>query len=101
MAGIIASKLIRSDDEVAYGDSGFVGIQKRPEIKEKEHFASIDYRTITAIWNVSPSINSDSICIIGVSNILLPPILNHILSTLAKLHLVSSSYSVPDLLYPN
>ena len=27
----VASKLIRSDDEVVYGDSGFVGIQKRPD----------------------------------------------------------------------
>ena len=33
----VASKLIRSDDEVVYGDSGFVGIQKRPEIKEKKY----------------------------------------------------------------
>ena len=30
----VASKLIRSDDEVVYGGSGFVGIQKRPEIKK-------------------------------------------------------------------
>lgn len=42
----VASKLIRSDDEVVYGDSGFVGIQKRPEIKENEHLASIDYRIV-------------------------------------------------------
>ena len=42
----VASKLIRSDDEVVYGDSGFVGIQKRPKIKENEHLASIDYRIV-------------------------------------------------------
>jgi|GEM_PF-873547 len=42
----VASKLIRSDDEVVYGDSGFVGIQKRLEIKENEHLASIDYRIV-------------------------------------------------------
>ena len=35
----VASKLIRSDDEVIYGDSGFVGIEKRPEVKEDEHLA--------------------------------------------------------------
>ena len=46
MAGIIASKLIRSDDEVVYGDSGFVGIQKRLEIKGDEHISSIDYRIV-------------------------------------------------------
>mgnify|MGYP004683538905 FL=1 len=32
--------------QVVYGDSGFVGIQKRPEIKENEHLASIDYRIV-------------------------------------------------------
>ena len=43
----VASKLlIRSDDEVVYGDSGFVGIQKRSEIKENEHLASIGYRIV-------------------------------------------------------
>ena len=42
----VASKLIRSDDEVVYGDSGFVGIEKRPEIKENEHLACIDYRIV-------------------------------------------------------
>ncbi len=31
---------------VVYGDSGFVGIQKRPEIKENEHLASIGYRIV-------------------------------------------------------
>lgn len=42
----VASKLIRSDDEAVYGDSGFVGIQKRSEIKENEHLASIGYRIV-------------------------------------------------------
>lgn len=41
---IPTSKLIREDDEVVYGDSGYVGIQKRKEIKENEKLASIDYR---------------------------------------------------------
>lgn len=27
-----------------YGDSGYLGIQKRPEITENENFAKIDYR---------------------------------------------------------
>ncbi len=36
--------LIREDDEVVYGDSSYLRIQKRPEIKENEHFSSIDYR---------------------------------------------------------
>ena len=42
----VASKLIRSDDEVVYDDSGFVGIQKRPEIKENEHLR-LPYRSPT------------------------------------------------------
>jgi len=58
-----SSKLIRSDDEVVYGDSGFVGIQKRPEIKENEHLASIDYRTSpvpasTPTWHFIPKRHS-------------------------------------------
>ena len=27
--------LIREDDEVVYGDSGYLGIQKRPEIRQQ------------------------------------------------------------------
>ena len=38
------SKLLREDDEVMYGDSGYLGIQKRPEIAENKNFAKIDYR---------------------------------------------------------
>ena len=39
-----AANLLREDDEVMYGDSGYLGIQKRPEITENENFAKIDYR---------------------------------------------------------
>ena len=39
-----AAALIREDDEVVYGDSGYLGIQKRPEVTSDEHLASIDYR---------------------------------------------------------
>lgn len=42
----VTSKLIRPDDEVVYGDSGYIGIQKRPEICENEHLSSIDYRIV-------------------------------------------------------
>lgn len=38
------SKLLREDDEVVYGDSGYLGVQKCPEIAENENFAKIDYR---------------------------------------------------------
>jgi len=40
----VASKLIRADDEVVYGDSAYLGIEKRPEILEDEQKAAIDYR---------------------------------------------------------
>ena len=36
--------LIREDDEVVYGDSGYIGIEKRDEIKSDEHLSSIEYR---------------------------------------------------------
>lgn len=39
-----ASKLIREDDEVVYGDSGYIGIEKREEIAENEKLSAIDYR---------------------------------------------------------
>ena len=36
--------LLREDDEVVYGDSGYIGVQKRPEIVENDHFKDIDFR---------------------------------------------------------
>jgi len=39
-----ASDLIRDDDEVVYGDSGYQGIEKREEIKSDPHKSKIDYR---------------------------------------------------------
>ena len=38
------AKLLREDDEVVYGDSGYLGVQKRPEIASNEHFSKIDFR---------------------------------------------------------
>ena len=40
----VSSELIREDDEVVYGDSAYLGIQKRPEVANDEHLSSIDYR---------------------------------------------------------
>ena len=39
-----AHKLLREDDNVAYGDSGYIGIEKRGEIKNNEHFSKINFR---------------------------------------------------------
>ena len=39
-----ASKLIREDDHVVYGDSAYRGIEKREEVKSDAHLSTIDYR---------------------------------------------------------
>ena len=39
-----ASKLIRKDDEVVYGDSGYQGVAKRPEIQEDGHLSQVEFR---------------------------------------------------------
>ena len=39
-----AHNLIRDDDDVFYGDSGYLGIEKRDEIKEDEHLSKVEYR---------------------------------------------------------
>lgn len=39
-----AAALIREDDEVIYGDSGYLGIEKRPEVISSEHLSGIEYR---------------------------------------------------------
>ena len=36
-----ASELIREDDEVVYGDSGYLGIQKRQEVSKDEHLSPL------------------------------------------------------------
>ena len=42
---MVASQLLRPDDCVVYGDSGYVGIEKRKEIQNDKNFSKIDYRT--------------------------------------------------------
>lgn len=39
-----ACELIQDDDDVVYGDAGYTGIEKRPEIQADEHMRGIDYR---------------------------------------------------------
>ena len=40
----VAAKLLREDDEVVYGDSAYLGIEKREEIQNNAQFSSIQYR---------------------------------------------------------
>lgn len=39
----MAHKLIRKDDEVLYGDSGYIGLEKREEIVNNEQISVVDY----------------------------------------------------------
>jgi len=39
-----APKLLRPDDEVAYGDSGYLGLSERPEIRNDENLSKIQFR---------------------------------------------------------
>ena len=39
-----APKLRRPDDEVAYGDSGFLGLPERPEVLADKNFSKIKFR---------------------------------------------------------
>ena len=36
--------LVRADDEVVYGDAGYQGAQKRPEITDDEHLSHVVWR---------------------------------------------------------
>ena len=40
-----APKLIREDDDVMYGDSGYTGIEKRAEVQNDDHLSQVEYRT--------------------------------------------------------
>ena len=40
----VAAKLLRGDDEVVYGDSAYLGLEKRDEIKNNPQLSTIEYR---------------------------------------------------------
>ena len=42
---VMISKLLREDDHTVYGDSGYIGVEKRSEIANDPHFSQIDFRT--------------------------------------------------------
>jgi len=48
----VAHQLIREDDEVVYGDAGYLGIEKREEVKKSDHLSSVDYRINRRIGSV-------------------------------------------------
>ena len=43
----IVPVLVREDDEVVYGDAGYLGIEKREDIKNDAHLSQIDWRINT------------------------------------------------------
>jgi IS5 family transposase len=58
----VAPKLLRKDDEVAYGDSAYSALHKRKEILEDENLSKIDFRMNTKkpyrknVWQDGPAI---------------------------------------------
>ncbi len=40
----VAARLLREDDEVVYGDSAYLGIEKREEVKNSSELSAIEYR---------------------------------------------------------
>jgi IS5 family transposase len=39
-----AANLVRDDDEVVYGDAGYQGAEKRPEVADDEHLSQVQWR---------------------------------------------------------
>ena len=56
----VASKLIREDDNVIYGDSGYQGLGKRPEIVNDPHLSTVEYR-INHRPNSLPKISDNAV----------------------------------------
>ncbi len=54
---VVASKLIRDDDTVVYGDSGYIGIEKRKEVIENVEMSKVTFRlnkrrsTVKTAWD--------------------------------------------------
>jgi IS5 family transposase len=48
----MAPSLIREDDEVVYGDAGYLGIEKREEVTGSAHLSSIEYRINRRVGSV-------------------------------------------------
>jgi IS5 family transposase len=57
---VVGARLVRPDDEVVYGDSGYLGIQKRPEVLADSHLSAIDYR-INRRPNSLPRVSDNAI----------------------------------------
>lgn len=67
-----AASLIREDDEVVYGDSGYLGVEKRDEVNNDPHLSGIDYR-ITAARRACPGYPTTPLIGKDLSNTGSPP----------------------------
>lgn len=54
-----AHNLLRKNDKVVYDDSGYIGIEKREEIKNDENLSKIDFR-ITRRPSILPKVSDNS-----------------------------------------
>ena len=43
--GAVATKLLREDDNVMYGDSAYCAVEKHADVQADPHLSAIDYRT--------------------------------------------------------
>ena len=98
------AKLIREDDEVVYGDSGYVGIQKRTEIKEDEHLSKIEniYQRSIIASHVVPAAFREYLTtlligkdILTIASLLFVPKWNTHLKS-SKEHLVSARFVIVE-----
>ena len=48
----MASELIRDDDEVVYGDAGYLGLEKRDEVTGDAHLSEVEYRINRRVGSV-------------------------------------------------
>jgi len=48
----MAPSLIREDDDVVYGDAGYLGLEKRDEVAGSAHLSGIDYRINRRVGSV-------------------------------------------------
>ena len=56
-----AHKLIRDDDDVVYGDSGYLGIEKREEIKGDGHLSKVEFKIAKRPSSLKSKLNNGGI----------------------------------------
>lgn len=57
----VAAKLLREDDEVVYGDSVYLGLEKRNEIKGNPQLSAVEYRINRRPGRLFPKVSDNAI----------------------------------------